>query len=146
MHLLSSLFYESLDHDTPLSQDNSRITLLTPRIRQLITIPLSSLSLFTVAVMTDRPEHPRRQPSVDHETLQRLERRLSERPDKNDLVERNILKDDKGIAPSLVAAKEKLQRSQLEDKLESAVQNRPKPEELIKKGILKEDEAPPSSA
>ncbi|KAK7438444.1 hypothetical protein VKT23_018056 [Stygiomarasmius scandens] len=52
--------------------------------------------------------------------------------------------DDRGIAPSLVAAKEKLQRSQLEDKLDHALQQRPKAEELIKGGILREDEAPPS--
>ncbi|KAJ3887086.1 hypothetical protein GG344DRAFT_81087 [Lentinula edodes] len=53
---------------------------------------------------------------------------------------------DKGIAPSLVAAKEKLQRSQLEDKLGQALQQRPKPEELVKEGILLEEEAPPSRA
>ncbi|KAK0504914.1 hypothetical protein EDD18DRAFT_318550 [Armillaria luteobubalina] len=68
--------------------------------------------------------------------MQNLEKRLSERPDKNELVERNILKDDKGIAPALVAAKEKLQRSQLEDKLDHALQQRPKAEELVKGGIL----------
>ncbi|KAK0241936.1 hypothetical protein EDD85DRAFT_421163 [Armillaria nabsnona] len=74
--------------------------------------------------------------------MQNLEKRLSERPDKNELVERNILKDDKGIAPALVAAKEKLQRSQLEDKLDHALQQRPKAEELVKGGILFESEAP----
>lgn len=73
--------------------------------------------------------------------MQNLEKRLSERPDKNELVERNILKDDKGIAPALVAAKEKLQRSQLEDKLDHALQQRPKVEELVKGGILLESEA-----
>ncbi|KAJ3733662.1 hypothetical protein DFJ43DRAFT_1153260 [Lentinula guzmanii] len=52
--------------------------------------------------------------------------------------------DDKGIAPSLIAAKEKLQRSQLEDKLGQALQQRPKPEELVKEGILLE-EVPQSS-
>ncbi|KAJ3823135.1 hypothetical protein EV361DRAFT_768912, partial [Lentinula raphanica] len=92
--------------------------------------------------------------SLDQETINQLEKRLSQRPEKTDLVDRNILKgknhklvlasflliitstDDKGIAPSLVAAKEKLQRSQLEDKLGQALQQRPKPEELIKEGIL----------
>ncbi|KAK0485651.1 hypothetical protein IW261DRAFT_737896 [Armillaria novae-zelandiae] len=74
--------------------------------------------------------------------MQNLEKRLSERPDKNELVERNILKDDKGIAPALVAAKEKLQRSQLEDKLDHALQQRPKAEELVKGGILLESEVP----
>lgn len=35
---------------------------------------------------------PARQGSMDEETRQKLEKRLSERPDKNELVERNILK------------------------------------------------------
>jgi len=85
-----------------------------------------------------------RKHSIDEGTRQSLEKRLSERPDKRDLVERNILKDDKGIAPSLIAKREQLERSQLEDKLDSALQKRPKAEELVKEGILKEDEAPPS--
>ncbi|THV06916.1 hypothetical protein K435DRAFT_416968 [Dendrothele bispora CBS 962.96] len=87
---------------------------------------------------------PTTSPSLDPQAISKLEQRLKERPDKNDLVERNILKDDKGIAPSLVAAKEKLQRSQLEDKLDHALQQRPKAEDLVKGGILREDEAPPS--
>ncbi|KAJ4468200.1 hypothetical protein J3R30DRAFT_3228766, partial [Lentinula aciculospora] len=74
--------------------------------------------------------------SLDQDTIQKLEKRLSQRPEKTNLVDRNILKDDKGIAPSLVAAREKLQRSQLEDKLALALQQRPKPEEVVKEGIL----------
>ncbi|KAJ7188403.1 hypothetical protein C8R46DRAFT_1205557 [Mycena filopes] len=42
-----------------------------------------------------------------------------------------------GVAPSLVAAKEKLQRSQLEDQLSTAIAKRPAREELEEKGILK---------
>jgi len=71
----------------------------------------------------------------------KLERKLSLRPEKQDLVDRNILKDS-NIAPSLQAAQAELQKSQLEDKLGHAIQNRPNPEELVKEGILKEDEAP----
>jgi len=93
----------------------------------------------------ERPAHPGRQPSIDQETMQKLERRLKERPEKSELVERNILKDPK-VAPALLANKEKLERSQLEDKLEHALQKRPKPEELVKEGILQENEAPPPSA
>jgi len=62
---------------------------------------------------------------------------LAHRPDKAELIERNILKDDKGLAPALIAAKEKLQRSQLEDQLAKAVASRPPREELEKSGILK---------
>jgi len=71
----------------------------------------------------------------------KLERKLSLRPEKKDLVERNILKDSH-VAPALQAAEAELQRSQLEDKLEQALQQRPKAEELVKGGILREDEAP----
>ncbi|KAI0674997.1 hypothetical protein C8Q78DRAFT_934050, partial [Trametes maxima] len=81
------------------------------------------------------PPKPVRKQSIDPEAAQKLEKNLAQRPDKHDLIERNILKDD-SVAPSLQAAKEKLQRSQLEDKLEHALQARPKPEELVKEGIL----------
>ncbi|KAI0371134.1 hypothetical protein BV20DRAFT_918536, partial [Pilatotrama ljubarskyi] len=81
------------------------------------------------------PPKPTRKPSIDPEAAQKLEKSLAQRPDKHDLIERNILKDD-SVAPALQAAKEKLQRSQLEDRLEHALQARPKPEELIKEGIL----------
>ncbi|KAI0655949.1 hypothetical protein C8Q70DRAFT_1016455 [Cubamyces menziesii] len=89
------------------------------------------------------PPKPVRKPSIDPEAAQKLEKSLAQRPDKHELIERNILKDD-SVAPSLQAAKEKLQRSQLEDKLEHALQARPKPEELVKGGILKETDAPPA--
>ncbi|KAF8585941.1 hypothetical protein K439DRAFT_1282633, partial [Ramaria rubella] len=65
----------------------------------------------------------------------KLERKLSLRPEKKDLVERNILKDS-NVAPALQAARADLQRSQLEDKLDQALQQRPNPEELVKGGIL----------
>ncbi|KAF9050972.1 hypothetical protein BDZ89DRAFT_1056877 [Hymenopellis radicata] len=89
-------------------------------------------------------EHTRR-PSLDQDMIHKLEKRLTERPEKDELIERNILKDDKGISPALVAAKERLQRSQLEDKLDQALQQRPKAEELVKEGILHKDEAPAST-
>lgn len=74
----------------------------------------------------------------------RLEKAIESRPDQRELVDRNILKDTT-VAPSLQAARDRLKRSQLEDKLEGDLQSRPKPEELVKRGILNEDEAPPSS-
>ncbi|KAI0030778.1 hypothetical protein K488DRAFT_15722, partial [Vararia minispora EC-137] len=76
-----------------------------------------------------------RQSSFEVDTLQALEKRLSQRPDKHELQERNILKDD-SVAPALQAAKERLQRSQLEDQLDQKMKTRPKPEEVVKKGIL----------
>jgi len=93
-----------------------------------------------LAIMSARPPHVR-SPSLDTKAIEKLEKDLNARPTKNELVERNILKDDR-VAPALQAAKEKLQRSQLEDKLDQALQQRPKVEELIKEGILKDDEMP----
>jgi len=90
-----------------------------------------------------RPPLPERKTSIDPLAAHKLERHLTQRPDKHDLIDRNILKDD-SVAPSLQAAREKLQRSQLEDKLEHALQQRPKPEELVKEGILQDTEAPTS--
>ncbi|KAG6862278.1 hypothetical protein C0995_015975 [Termitomyces sp. Mi166 len=87
---------------------------------------------------------PVRQSSISDDTRQKLEQHLSSRPDKKELVERNVLKDDKGVAPRLIAAREKLERSQLENKLDHALQQRPKAAELVKEGILTEEEAPPS--
>ncbi|KAG8698681.1 hypothetical protein FRC12_000800 [Ceratobasidium sp. 428] len=69
----------------------------------------------------------------------KLEKSLKERPEKKDLVDRNILKDSTA-APALQAAQERLQRAQLENKLEHALQSRPKPEELVNQGILNENE------
>ncbi|KAJ6475219.1 hypothetical protein C8R47DRAFT_692386 [Mycena vitilis] len=96
--------------------------------------------------MATPPNHPR-QSSLDQQTAQQLEDKLAHRPDKAELIERNILKDDKGLSPALIAAKEKLQRSQLEDQLAKAVASRPPREELEKSGILKgsEEEAAPAA-
>jgi hypothetical protein len=91
--------------------------------------------------MSQKPT-PVRKNTFDPETVNKLDKALGDRPDKSDLVERNILKDDR-IAPALQAAREQLQRSQLEDKLDQALQNRPKPSELVREGILQDNEAPP---
>jgi len=93
--------------------------------------------------MSARPPHARSS-SFDTEAIAKLEKQLSARPEKNQLVDRNILKEDT-VAPALQAVKEKLQRSQLEDKLDHALQQRPTAEELVKEGILKEDEVPASA-
>jgi len=82
----------------------------------------------------ERPT-PARKNTLDPDTVHKIDKALEHRPEKSDLIERNILKDDK-IAPALQAAREQLQRSQLEDKLDHALQNRPTPDELIKDGIL----------
>ncbi|PFH51977.1 hypothetical protein AMATHDRAFT_140990 [Amanita thiersii Skay4041] len=78
----------------------------------------------------------RRQSTLDEATVQKLEKQINERPDKQELIDRNILKDDKGVAPSLIATREKLERSRLQDKLDQALQHRPNQNELIEQGIL----------
>jgi len=77
------------------------------------------------------------------EEKKRLEQAIGQRPNPKELVDRNILKDG-SVAPSLQAARDRLQRSQLENKLEGDLQSRPRPEELIERGILSPEEAPPS--
>ncbi|KAI0048312.1 hypothetical protein FA95DRAFT_1099439 [Auriscalpium vulgare] len=84
------------------------------------------------------PPRPVRQSSFDTNTLQSLEKRLGQRPDRQELEGRNILKEG-NVAPALQAAREQLQKSQLQDKLDQALLQRPKPEELVKGGILKGD-------
>jgi hypothetical protein len=76
------------------------------------------------------------------EARDKLERQLKERPDRKDLVDKNILKAT-NVAPALQAAQAELNRARLEDKLDHALQHRPKPEELVKEGILQAEEVPP---
>jgi len=75
------------------------------------------------------------------ETRKAMERKLSLRPERNELVEKNILKNT-SVAPSLQAAQAELERAQLEDQLESKLQRRPTVDELVKEGILNADEIP----
>jgi len=72
-----------------------------------------------------------------------LAKALKGRPEKQDLVDRNILKDT-NVAPALHAQQAALERSRLENSLEHKLEARPRPSELVREGILKADEAPPS--
>jgi len=92
------------------------------------------------------PEKPKpvRKSTLDQDTVKKLDNAIAHRPEKRDLLDRNILRDDGKVAPALQAAKEQLQRAQLEDKIDQGLQHRPKADDLVKKGILQADEAPPS--
>jgi len=103
---------------------------------------MSATEVEVATTGTGRPTR-QRQGSLDEQGLKKLEQRLQQRPEKAELVDRNILKGGE-VAPALQAAKEQLERSQLEDKLGHALQRRPKPEELVKEGILQPEEAPTS--
>ncbi|ORZ18382.1 hypothetical protein BCR41DRAFT_321764 [Lobosporangium transversale] len=64
-----------------------------------------------------------------------LETFLKHRPDREELVEKNILKDSH-VAPALQRKEEELKRSQLEDLLNTKITQRPTVEALVEKHIL----------
>jgi len=72
-----------------------------------------------------------------------LEKKLAQRPDKQELIDYNILPAS-NVAPALQAAQKELERSRLEDTLDAKLKSRPPADQLIKEGILQKDEAPPS--
>ncbi|KAG8863458.1 hypothetical protein FRB96_008198 [Tulasnella sp. 330] len=75
----------------------------------------------------------------DELAKERLQKLLGERPERQELVDKNILKSS-NVAPGLQAKQAELARSQLEDLLENKLQARPRPEELVKEGILQSSE------
>ncbi|KAL3469365.1 hypothetical protein BJX99DRAFT_241510 [Aspergillus californicus] len=82
-------------------------------------------------------------PSLDRRDS--LERHLMTRPDPQDLKDRHILLDT-SVAPSLQAARAKLDRQQLSDNLKKNLEQRPEREELVDRQILRSDEQAPISS
>ncbi|KAG8936810.1 hypothetical protein FRC03_001037 [Tulasnella sp. 419] len=80
---------------------------------------------------------------ADEEAKAKLEKQLAHRPDRSELVEKNILKNS-NAAPALQAAQANLERARLEDKLDHALQQRPDRSELVDKNILKNTNAAPA--
>ncbi|ROV95917.1 hypothetical protein VSDG_05124 [Cytospora chrysosperma] len=72
-----------------------------------------------------------------------LEKQLSHRPDRAELIEKNILPAS-SAAPSLLAQQKELQKHMRADSLNEKIAHRPSPDELIKKGLLSPDEDPRS--
>ena len=70
-----------------------------------------------------------------------LRKGLEQRPDRDTLVQRNILPDSTA-APALQASQKSLEKHMRADSLEQKIQQRPKPDELVKEGILEEDDHP----
>ncbi|CAK7202476.1 hypothetical protein SEUCBS139899_005199 [Sporothrix eucalyptigena] len=81
-----------------------------------------------------RPDNPVRRNS--------LEQYLQNRPNREELVQKNILPDSTA-APGLQAQQKQLEKSMRADSLNDKISNRPSPEELIKKGVLDEDPRSP---
>ncbi|KAI5123959.1 hypothetical protein M0805_006371 [Coniferiporia weirii] len=106
------------------------------------TTTIAGVTSKSVITMSDLPvsEAPQfsRQSSLDEETTRRLEKQISQRPEKkSELVDRNILKEqDDRVAPALQAARDQLEKAQKQDWMGHALLHRPKPEELVKEGIL----------
>jgi len=76
-----------------------------------------------------RPNQARRNSLEDH---------LKHRPERAELIEKNILPASTA-APGLLAHQKELQKHMLEDKLNDKISHRPDPESLIKKDILHDD-------
>ena len=70
-----------------------------------------------------------------------LKKGLENRPDRDTLVERNILPDST-VAPALQGHQKELEKHMRADNLEKGLQHRPSPDELVKKGILEAGENP----
>ncbi|GKT65037.1 RPEL repeat protein [Colletotrichum tofieldiae] len=67
-----------------------------------------------------------------------LENHLQHRPNRAELVEKNILPAS-NAAPSLIAHQKELEKHMRADSLNDKISHRPAPEDLIKEGVLKED-------
>ncbi|KAM0245574.1 hypothetical protein ACHAQJ_010529 [Trichoderma viride] len=67
---------------------------------------------------------------------------LKHRPERSELVEKNILPDSTA-APGLLASQKELQKHMLGDKLNDKISHRPDPDTLIKEGLLREDPRSP---
>lgn len=68
-----------------------------------------------------------------------LDKALQHRPDKQELIEKNVLPDS-NAAPALQGQQKDLAKHMRADSLDKALQQRPDKEQLVKEGILKEDE------
>ncbi|KAI8958068.1 hypothetical protein F5Y11DRAFT_337518 [Daldinia sp. FL1419] len=94
---------------------------------------------------------PQPQPTVDetpispirtNERRNSLEQHLKQRPDRSELIERNILPAS-NAAPGLQEKQRELARHMRADSLNEKISHRPPPEKLIKDGVLHEDPRSP---
>ncbi|GAN03262.1 rpel repeat protein [Mucor ambiguus] len=89
-------------------------------------------------------DFPDREPAaVPENTSKALEAQLAHRPDVQDLVDRNIIKDPK-VAPAIQQQREELEKRKIEDSLRHKIDHRPSPETLVEQNILKDPKIAPS--
>jgi hypothetical protein len=72
------------------------------------------------------------------EAASSLEKHLQQRPERQELVDRNILPSS-SAAPGLQAQQKELARHMRADSLNDKIAHRPTPEALLKDGVLHED-------
>jgi hypothetical protein len=82
-----------------------------------------------------RALHAQQQELQRHKLTDSLNKAIASRPEKDELVERNILPDSTA-APSLQNHQRELAAAMRRDSIERHLQTRPSPAELIKEGIL----------
>ncbi|KAI1209796.1 uncharacterized protein F4807DRAFT_467612 [Annulohypoxylon truncatum] len=74
----------------------------------------------------------------NNERRNSLEQHLKQRPDRSELVEKNILPASTA-APGLQEKQKELERHMRADSLNEKISHRPPPEKLISEGVLHED-------
>jgi len=67
---------------------------------------------------------------------QALERGLENRPDRDELIERNVMKEAT-VAPNLQAAKDRLEKEQIANNLKEGLKKRKRKEELVEAGVMR---------
>jgi hypothetical protein len=126
----------------PQDLKNRHILLDTTAAPYVLYPPFTS-SIYTHA----NTPHPYRALQAAQQELERqritdnLKKGMEHRPDRDELVARNVLPDS-NAAPALQAHQKELERHMRADSLEKKLHNRPKPDELVKGGILEADENP----
>ncbi|TDZ51545.1 MKL/myocardin-like protein 2 [Colletotrichum trifolii] len=97
--------------------------------------------------MADQNTNTDTKPTVDDSSISptrvserknSLEAHLQHRPERAELVEKNILPAS-NAAPSLIAHQKELELHMRADTLNDKLSHRPDPQELVKEGVLKED-------
>jgi len=81
--------------------------------------------------------------SPTRERRDSLEKRLTQRPDAQDLKNRNILLDTTA-APAIQSAQKELERQKIQDSLKKGLEQRPEREDLIERNILPDSNAAPA--
>ncbi|GAW21180.1 hypothetical protein EKO27_g8936 [Xylaria grammica] len=71
-----------------------------------------------------------------------LEQHLKDRPDRSELVDKNILPESTA-APSLQEKQKELAKHMRADSLNDKISHRPSPEQLLKEGVLHDDPRSP---